>query len=176
MVFVGLRVVRLSMMETLAHYNRWRAWVAVAFLSLWILAIPVLTYLLFKKIQSGWQYHAYAVTCCITCWVSIIPLSRLLFSIVRQLVFHDARLLWVEKDMLVWQDVSNFSVRCSDVEKVIDGFGGDFGQFDTLVFKMRDGSDKAITTAMMRETASDIARQLSEIIHSQCPSASAQTA
>jgi hypothetical protein len=156
-------------MQILAHYNRWKAWVAVAFLSLWILSTPVLTYLLFKKIQSGWQYHGYAVSCCIICWVSIIPLSRLLFSVARQLVFHQARLLWIEKGMLIWQDIGNFSLPCSEVEKVIVGFGGDFGQFDTLVFKMRDGSDKIRTTAMMREDADDIAKRLSELIGRQDP-------
>jgi hypothetical protein len=157
------------MTQTLAHYNKWRAWTLVAFLLLLILVVAVLTYILFKKIANGW-HQASAVIYCIIAWVAIIQIARTLFVMVRQLVFHDARLIWIENGELICHDAKTFSVRCSEIDKVVDGFGGDFGQFDTLVFKMRDGSDRVIMPGASREKLSDVVKRLSEIIHSQEPS------
>jgi hypothetical protein len=146
----------------LAHYKVWKAWVLIGILSLLILSVPLLTLVLFEKIANGWRYHAYADMQCIIAWIAIIPVTCLVFGMIRQIVFRDARMIWTENDLLVWRAPLLNSVRRSEITRVMDGFEGDFGQFDVIKLRMRDGTE--IATRLMRENLDDVVKRLSDIV------------
>jgi hypothetical protein len=146
--------------QSLAHYKVWKVLILLAFLSLVILSVPLLTLVLFAKIANGWRYHAYADMSCIIAWIAIIPIANLVFTTVRQIVFRGARMIWIQNDLLVWRALSFGSVRRSEIARVTDGFEGDFGQFDVVKLRMRDGSEKTIATRLMREDLIDVVKRL----------------
>ena len=86
-----------------------------------------------------------------------------------QVVFHNARLIWIENDWLIWRDPKFFSVSCPDIVKVSCGTGGQFSQFDTINFQMRDGEEKVITTNSLAENCDDVVQKIRQYLKLQNP-------
>jgi hypothetical protein len=93
-------------------------------------------------------------------WIFAVLTLVAVVSIFRQVVFHRARLIWIEDGLVIWRDAGFFSAPCSEIIGVTAGMGGKFDQLDTITLKMRDGSEKVIATDALAESCDEVVRRL----------------
>lgn len=97
-------------------------------------------------------------------WFLAIPLIREIVGISTQLIVHRGRMIWIENGQVVWKYPGSFTVPCNTVAEVVNGFGEKYFQADTIVFRLRDGSEKVIGAGALNEPCDEVVRRLREAL------------
>jgi hypothetical protein len=79
----------------------------------------------------------------------------------RQIFRHGRRIVWIEKDQLVYYDPSHFSVPCKDIATLLPVAG--FMGRDAIAVVARDGSRKEFAAFGMSISRDEIMKRLREI-------------
>src|SRR6185437_11664629 len=82
----------------------------------------------------------------------------------RQVVFHGDRLIWIENGQVIWRSAGFFSVPCIEIVEVTAGTGEKYSWYDTITFRLRDGSEKVIETDSLDENCDDVVHRLREVL------------
>jgi hypothetical protein len=146
------------MMETIAHYKKWKVWARLALLVLLVLSIPITSVWIFGSADDGGHYSAKFMI--ISAWFMAIFLIREIVSIFKQVVFHGARLIWIENRQVIWTRPGFFSLPCKDITKVTGSFDAERPWFDTITLQLRDGSEKVIKTDSLDESCEEVVSRL----------------
>jgi hypothetical protein len=95
--------------------------------------------------------------------MTLIYLSTLPLFIkgLRQIFRHGRRIVWIEKDQLVYYDPSHFSVPCKDIATLLPVAG--FMGRDAIAVVARDGSRKEFAAFGMSISRDEIMKRLREI-------------
>jgi hypothetical protein len=148
------------MTEVIAHYKRWKIWACLGLMASIIVSIPIVSILAFGPGDGTRQYHFAERSMAVFAWFLEIPLIREFVGIFRQLVFHGGRMIWIENRDVVWRYPGAFTIPGADIVKVFGGFGGNYGQLDTITFRLRDGSEKVIKTIALDESCDEVISRL----------------
>ena len=147
------------MIEVIAHYKKWKIWARLVFLALIVLSIVAISIWMFEPADTSRHFYFAERSGIVLSWFLAIPLIHEIVAIFRQLVFHDGRLIWIEGGAIIWKRPSSFSVPRKEIIKVTGGFG-ERPRFDTIIFQLRDGSEKAIETDSLDEPCDEVVRRL----------------
>ena len=151
------------MSTTIAHYKIWKVWARMVGTVVLLFVLVYFSVLVFQ-LSHGDRPRVYEEAMLFFTWICAISVLRALVSRFRQVVFHNARLIWIEDGSLIWRDKGFFSTPCSEIMKVTCGTGGRFDQLDTFTLLMRDGSEKVISTDSLSESWEDVADRLRDML------------
>jgi hypothetical protein len=144
----------------LATYAKPKVWLRIALMIVICSTVPAITGALFYYHPPAGSPNVFIPTMVVLLWILLIPATRSLLSIFSEVVFHKARLIWIEKDKLIWRDPSFFSLACAEITHMSCGTGGNFSQLDTITFRMRTGEEKVIATDALAEDCDEVVKKI----------------
>jgi hypothetical protein len=150
------------MMTVIAHYKLLKVWMRILGAALVLLCILFFCIWMLRS-HTGINVAA-AVVLIFNLLIFSFWLSIFILRSFRLVVFHDARLIWIEGKSVIWKSESVFSVACANIVQVSEGVAGQFAQFDKITFRMRDGSEKIILTDMLSEPCERVVERLNEAL------------
>lgn len=150
--------------RTIAHWRPWKIWAVLALTASIAASIPILTLVGFATEDGSGRYHFAERFMIVSAWFLLIPIIREIVGISTQLIVHRGRMIWIENGQIVWKYPSSFTVPCNDVAQVVNGFGEKYFQADTIVFRLRDGSEKVIAAGGLNEPCNEVVHRLREAL------------
>jgi hypothetical protein len=141
-------------------------WARIILISVGLfVGLPWATVWVWYKLKSAEGSHFAEIIKLTMGWLLSIFVFRQLVDIARQVIFHGARLIWIDNGKVVYRYLSqNIEVQSTDIERVTTWTDGFLNRFDTITLHLRNGSESVIRSDQFSEDADVIAQRLRDVL------------
>jgi hypothetical protein len=155
---------------TVAHYRLLKAWTQATF-SLVVILLPAYFTFVFHNgdLIPGLMrppHQGFLIPIVGLAWFADIFLVMRFVPLIKQLVFDNARAVWIENGILVFVRPWIFSVNCNDIVRVTPGIRKEgLNRFQAVVLALRNGETQSFPTGSLKESREAIIAKLNEVLH-----------